>query len=260
MSRALLLLALGLGACGQSLTEVQKIDTIEAYEKWIAENPSSGQLTIAQLRVEELYLEKARESKALEDYDAYLAKYPEGSAAKLRDKALKEREEFLWKWADEEGSVEALSKFLEEYPRAERKRRTEAKARLKVAEYLPKLEISKVEQEPANMAEDPDGPLNGYAWHADITNNGDKTVVTLNFKLDFLTAEGRTMATKRWPLVGKKAKLPMPDEFYKPLKPGETRHWYYLDMAPDDPGWSKQVRLVPTFIQFEGEDDGEDEE
>ncbi len=73
-------------ACGTSFSEVQKTDSIEAYEAWIAENPGSPQMTLAEIRVEELYLEKAREDQTLEAYDIYLGKYGD-TGGRLAEKA-----------------------------------------------------------------------------------------------------------------------------------------------------------------------------
>ena len=36
--------------------------------------------------------------------------------------------------------------------------------------YLPKLTIGPIEVVPVNMANDPDGPLNGYGVKAELTN------------------------------------------------------------------------------------------
>ncbi|MCB9760648.1 MAG: hypothetical protein H6739_12470 [Alphaproteobacteria bacterium] len=258
-----LILALGLTlvACGPSFRDIQQTDTIEAYEAFIAERPNDANITLAKIRLEELYLEKAREMKSLEGYDLYLGKYPEGSDAKLRAKALEEREEFLYNWADTENTAEAWEKFIAEYPKAERKRRVEARRRISVAGYADKLDIGRVEVEPTNLAEDPDGPLDGFMFTADVTNNGDKTIKSLNMKLEFLDAEGKAIGSKKWPLVAPSApgNMPIEEEWKVPVKPGETRAYWYSDMAPEQPGWAKKARLIPISIEFEGEEPADEE-
>lgn len=255
MIRSTLLLGLLLAGCGPSFTDVQKEDTVEAYEKFIAENPSSGSITLAKLRLEELYAAKARELKTLEGYDAYLAKFPEGSDAKLRDDILSEREGLLFRWAEDTNTQEAWQKFLDEYPRGDKARMTEARGRLKLSEFRDTLVIGAVEMEPTNLAENPDGPLDGLLFTADVTNNTGRTINVLNMKIDFLDADGRAVATKRWPLVAPNGpgNLPIEEEFKVPVKPGETRTWKYMDMAPDAPTWSKQVRLSATSVLFADE-------
>ena len=104
-------------ACGTPYSEVQKMDTIEAYEAWIAENAGSPQMTLAEIRLEELYLEKAREEKTLEAYDDYLSRYGE-KGGELVNKATIEREEFLFDWAGDENTIDGWEKYIAEYPNA----------------------------------------------------------------------------------------------------------------------------------------------
>lgn len=251
MLRSLMLLTV-LAACGTSFNEIQKTDTIEAYEAWIAENSGSGNMTLAQIRLEELYLAKAKEMASLEGYDLYLSKYPEGGQNQLREKALEQREEFLFGWAEGENTVAGWESYLEEYPRAPKKNKSEARRRIKVLGYVDKLQIGPVEMEPTNLAENPDGPLDGFTFLADVTNKGDQTITTLNMKLEFLDAEGEVIDFKKWPLVAPKApgNLPIEEEWKVPVKAGETRTYTYSDMAPEAPGWARKARLVPIAISF----------
>jgi hypothetical protein len=246
-------------ACGPAYSEVQKLDTIEAYESWVAANQNSPQRTLADIRIEELYLEKARTDKTLEAYDDYLDRYSE-KGGELVKKARVEREEFLFTWAGEENTIASWEKFIAEYPsgggNAGRKNRLEAKARIKVIGYQDNLDIGPVEVEAVNLAEDPDGPLNGWMFLSDVTNNGDKTLTMLSMELQYLDGEGKVIESDRWPLVAPSApgNLPIEEEWKQPVKPGETRIYSYMDTAPEAPGWSKKARLVPTNVSFEGEE------
>ena len=86
-------------ACGPSFYDVQQAATIEAYEAWlVTASPADPNYTRAEFQLEELYLKHARAEKSLAAYDRYLERYPKGN---LREKALAERVEFLWSWAQE---------------------------------------------------------------------------------------------------------------------------------------------------------------
>lgn len=244
-------LALLLSAgCSDPFATAQESDSIEAYEKYLAENPSGAYRLQAEARTEELMLEKAREEKTLEAYDAVLERFPEGA---LKEKVTEERETFLWAWADEQDTVEGYQKYLDEYPRGTktRKNREEARRRLKVAENKDRLEISPVTVEQVNMAKDPDGPLNGWGFYVDVTNVGDKPIQTLWLQVSLLDNDGKVIDIKKEPLVD--TVLPgrgwAPDEFKAPLKPQETREFELTsgDMPAD---WSRRATIKPVSIAF----------
>jgi len=243
-------------ACGPSFYDVQQQDTVEAYETFLAEaNSADPNYTQATFRLEELILEQAREMQSLEGYDMYLARYPADKKPQLREKAIEEREEFLYGWADETDTPEAWQTFLDEYPKGEKKRKQEARRRLKVADYRDSLEFGKIEITPVNLAENPDGPMDGFAIAADITNKGDQTVTYLNMEIRFLNAEGRAFYDTRWPWVAERFPVPIEEEFKVPVKAGETRQYYYTTETPEGGTWDKKVELIPVNIYFEGEKD-----
>lgn len=244
-------------ACGPSFHEVQKADSIAAYEAFIEAAPNSPSITMATIRLEELYLEKAREEKTLEAYDVYLDRYQGDPKSQLVDKAIEEREEFLYAWAEDSNSVEAWQKWLDEYPKGSKKRKQEARRRVGMNAYVDSLDIGPVEIEPVNLAEDEDGPLDGFLFSAEVTNNGSETIATLNMELQYLDVEGNVIDKDRWPLVAPSApgNMPIEEEWKVPVKAGETRAYWFTDMAPEAPGWSKKARLVPIGIVFEGDAD-----
>ncbi len=253
-------LLLTLLACGPSYYDIQQQDTIEAFEGWLATaNTADANYYPAHFRLEELYLEKAREMKSLEGYDMYLAAYPVDKDPKpqLRTKALDEREEFLYNYADEADSPEAWQKFLDEYPKGNKKRKQEARRRLSVAEYRDNLSFGEIEITPVNLAEDPEGPMNGFAITCDITNKGDKKVTYLNMEIRYLNADGNTFEKERWPWVAPRFPVPIEEEFKVPVEPGETRQYYYTTEEPEGGKWARKVQLLPVSIQF---DDGRGEE
>ncbi len=165
----LLALVLAASAC-DTFPQVRQQDTIEAYEKYLAEHPDSNYAAEAKGRLETLMYEKAKTDQTLEAYDAYMKRFPNGMFA---EKARNEREKFLWEWADETHTVEGWDRYLSEYPQHDAKKVREARRRKMAAEYAPNVKIGEITREKVNLAEDPEGPLNGWLFKADITNGGD---------------------------------------------------------------------------------------
>ncbi|MDG1483805.1 MAG: hypothetical protein P8R54_29710 [Myxococcota bacterium] len=246
---AALLLLLSTG-CKDPFATAQESDSIDSYEAYLTENPSGAYRIQAESRVEELMLEKARAEKSLEAYDALLTRFPNGA---LKEKVTEERESFLFAWADEQDTAEGYQKYLDEYPRGTKtkKNREEARRRLKMAENKDRLEVSPVTIEQVNMANDPDGPLNGWGFFADVTNVGDAPIQTLWIQVSMLDNDGNVIDTQKEPLVD--TVLPgrgwAPDEFKAPLEPGETRSWKHT--SGDLPaGWSRRASIKPVKIGF----------
>lgn len=253
MRRAPLLLLAGLllAACQDPFDKAMEANTVEAFETFLAENPNSPYKTQGEVRLEELILEKARAEKTLSAYDDYLKRYPKG---KLREKALEERREFLFAWADQQDTVEAWNQFLQEYPTGDKKKKVEARQRLRMAENKGLVDIGTVSIEQVNLAENPDGPLDGWGIYAPVTIKGDKAVATLMLQVAFLGSEGQVLQTVQWPVVAPRLpqNLPVAEAFKVPMKPGETRtfEWTTGDLPT---GWARKVALKPVDIRFVGE-------
>lgn len=247
MTCALLALTLALGACADPFATAQKADTVEAYEQYLAENPTGRFHLQASSRLESLYLEKARAEKSLEAYDAYLARFPEGA---LYEKAITEREQFLFDWARHNDTLEAWEKFLAEYPRADKSRRGKAKNMVAVHGYLEHLAFTETKAEEVNLAEDPKGPKDGWGFFVDVTNNGPETINALWLTIEYLDAEGRALDTRDWPVVAPQFPVPMQEEYMVPMKPGETRTWFWSTGSLPET-WSKQVKVFPSRIELQ---------
>ncbi len=241
---ALLLLA-SVG-CGDNFQQVQSVDTIEAYEQYLVEYPDGRFVLQANSRLESLYLDKARAEKSLESYDAYLERFPEGA---LKTKALEEREEFLFDWAKAENTAASWDTFLGEYPKAQKDRRSHAKRMVAVHAYLPNLDVAAPSMEQINLAEDPEGPLNGWGFQVMVTNNGDKTIESLSITMEYLDGDGRPLEAKEWPLVAPYWSTPVEEERKVPMKPGETRPWDWSTGSVPE-GWSRRIRAYPSRIAF----------
>lgn len=243
---ALLGLTLGVSAC-DPFPQVREKDTIEAYEQYLAEHPDSNYAAEARGRLEVLMYEKAQKDQTLEAYDAYLEKFPRGT---YQEKARKERETYLWAWAEETHTPEAWDRYLEEYPQFDAKKVREARRRKQAAEYLPNLEVGELQMEKVNLAEDPEGPKNGWMFKADITNNGDQTLKYLKVSIHFLDDAGKKTGDESWPLVSSNFGIPVEEEKKVPVKPGETRTWELMTGSVPE-GWTEKARVVPTAVTFE---------
>jgi len=242
------LLALFFTGCSDPYGDAQNVDSIAAWEAFVAENPKNPKRSLAQVRLEELYLKAARDGKSLEGYDLYLKKFPKGN---LIDTANKERRDFLIEWARETDTPEAWEKYIAEYPTGNSKAKREARRRLNMAKNKDAIEFGPIKMEQVNMAEDPDGPLNGYGFYVDVTNKSDKPIQRLNVQIAYLNDAGDVLKKASWPAVAQRlpAGLPMPEGFSKPIAPGEARQWEWTDgEMPQD--WSKKAKVIATDIKF----------
>ncbi len=235
-------------ACSDPFAEAQEANTIEAYEKFLAESPNSQYRLQGEIRLEELYLEKARTDATLDAYDVYLQKFPEG---KLVDKAREERREFLFNWSDSEDTPEGWQKYLDQYPTGDKKKQQTARKRLRMAESKDLIAIGPVEMEQVNLAENPDGPLDGWGFYAEVSNKGDKAIEFLNLRIRYLDENGAELDSRDWPAVSPTPPqgLPQREEFYEPIKPGDTRTWEWT--SGDMPGgWAKKASVTAIDIRF----------
>jgi len=242
------LTALLFTGCSDPYGDAQKVDSISTWETFISENPKNPKRSLAEVRLEELYLKAARDGKSLEGYDLYLKKFPKGN---LVTTATKERREFLMDWARETDTPEAWEKFIAEYPTGNSKLKREAKRRLNMAKNKSAIEFGPIKMEQVNMAEDPDGPLNGYGFYVDVTNKSDKPIQRLNVQIAYLDDDGGVLKRASWPAVAERlpAGLPMPEGFSKPIAPGEARQWEWTD-GEMPKGWSKKAKVIATDIKF----------
>jgi hypothetical protein len=247
-----LLLFLSLWAC-DDYGAAAKVDTIAAYETYLEDAPSGTKAFMATVRLEELYLDQARADKNLASWDAYLERWPKGVHV---DAAKKEREVFLFNWAEARSNSAGWQKFLTEYPSAERRRRAKAKASLRATAFAEKyLKVSEVTSRKINLAEDPEGPLNGTEFSYQVTLAGDQELPSFWYELQFLGKDDVILDRKEWPLVASYAEYPVPvrEEKTLPMKPGETRTWeWWSDGEPE--GFTGNLRLTPRRMAVPKED------
>jgi len=236
--------------CSDPFAVALETDSIEGYEKYLEENPNSPKIDMAAGRLEGLYLEKARRDAKLESYDQYLRRYPEG---RMLQKAQDERQRLLLAWAASTDTVESWSRFLKEYPKAKKKVTRRVNRRLNMAKHRDKLTLGPVKMEQVNMAEDPEGPLNGYGFWVDVTNGAKRAVTRLDLEISYLGPSGKALGKKVWEVVHPgplhSDRTPMAKGFSTPIKAGDTRVWEWSDAEPPD-GWTKKVTVKPVRITF----------
>ncbi|MDP2308703.1 MAG: DUF3426 domain-containing protein [Pseudomonadota bacterium] len=245
-----ILLCLLLAACADPLGDAQKVDTIEAWESYLGTDPSGSDRITAETRLEQMLVERALKSSKLDDYDAVLKRFPK-SRQTAKVQAGRAVAHFVA--AEATNTPEAWKAFIDQNPAAEATMRKKASARVQVAGYQDKLVIGEVTIEEVNLAEDPKGPKDGWGFSAEVTNTGDKTLDFLTLEVQLLDASGTKLAAKSYPLAGTTGPggMSLPEEYTKPLKPGDKRVWVYT-MGDVPEGWSKQVRVVPTSLRFNG--------
>jgi hypothetical protein len=234
--------------CEDQFDIAQKTHTIEGYDKYLAENPNGQRVLEASLALEDLYLEKARSDESLDGYDAYVKRFPKG---KHMTKIMDERKQFLFDWAAEEDTPAAWNRFLDEYKTGAKKLRTKARQRLRMAENRDKVSSSPPEVEQVNLAENPDGPLDGWGFTADFTNEGTEAIKYLMVEIQYLDSAGKAVQKDQWPAVSERlpGNLPMEEGFSEPIQPNTSRTFHFTtgDLPAD---WSKKVKLVPVDIGF----------
>lgn len=239
------ILSLGLSAgCSDPFAAANEADTVEAYEKYLEENPNGRFVIQAKSRLETLMLDRAKENRSIEEYDAYSERFPEGA---LRDRAKGEREALMFDQAKKNNTAEAWQKYLDEYPKARKERKQFATRMMKVHGYLPNLTLSPPRVEQINLAENPDGPLDGWGFEVDVTNAGDKVLSDLRLTVQYLSDDGGVAGEKEWPLVAEYWMVPAAEEQKAPFRPTQTRTWQWTTgNVPDR--WNRQVHVFVSRI------------
>jgi hypothetical protein len=237
-----------LSACdtGPTYKQVQELDTIEAYEGFLANDPDSIYKFAIDKRLEELYYERGYREGTGEAWRAYLERFPEGPHA---NDAKREVAISAYSDAVKAGTAEAFRKFVADFPKADKWLVARAEGRAAVLEYG-KLEVGEPVVTEVNMAEDPKGPMNGWGVSTTVKNTGDQTFSYVSLTLDYLSDEGGVLATKDYPLVAPTWPLPASEEQMRPLAPGDERTWTWTeskDAVHKD--WHQKVRVLVTGLK-----------
>lgn len=252
-----ILVAFGLWGCGPSFSDAQSANTVEAFEAYLAkaskDDPYYHQ---AEVQLALLRLEAAQKAGTSEALDAFIKLYPEGKLPddKVTQKYVDYKEKLLLEAAETENTAAAWERYLKETKKANKKQKAAAKRRVYMAENLSSVTLAPVRQERVNLAENPEGPLDGWGFYVDVTNSGTRPIESLYIGISYLDEQGGALDRNEWPVVAKRLPgfLPMPDGFDKPMAPGETRTWEYTTGDLTE-GWSGKVKVVPTSIRFVGD-------
>ena len=243
----LVILALALLGCGDPYVTAQQSGTIDAFETYLAENPDGRYRLQAESQLETMYLEEASTNPSLEAYDRYLERWPKArpyanSPGRAREVPVRlghgERKEPAW------------DRFLREYPRASPTRLKNAKRAKAVSAYVDSLSWTDLKIYEINLAENPDGPEDGWAFEMDVTNNGTRTIEDLRFTFQPLSKHDRPLSSTEWPVVAERWPIPMEEDKKVPMKPGETRTWLWTTAPPDPEKWAGKAKVTPAYIRL----------
>lgn len=238
-----------LTACSDPYAEAEKANTIDAWEGYLKDgHPSLSQQIAAEQQLSGLLVAKARQTHKSADYDAVLGRFPKVSD---RNKLVEERAEAAFGEAEAAGTPDAWKKFIADNPKADSILVKKATNMIAVSDYGPMLKIDEEHVDQVNLAENPNGPKDGWGFFAKVTNTGDKTVDYLNLEVRLLDAQGQKLKALQYPIVSKTGpnNMPIQEEYQAPLKPGESRQWEYT--TGDVPaGWDKKIDVVAVAIKL----------
>jgi hypothetical protein len=111
---ALALSVMLLTSCRDSAFQAaSKVDTIEAWRKFIAENPKDESLEAAEQRLSEVAFIEAQRTHSVVSYKRFLEEFPESEKATIARKLL---EALRFNAAMERGTAHTLRQFLRDHP------------------------------------------------------------------------------------------------------------------------------------------------
>ena len=239
-----LFVLVSLVGCADPYGDAKKLDTIEAYEAFLAGSPGGADKLMAGSRLEELMVKRAIDSHAIADYDAALKRFP---STRKKKELQSGRANAAFALAEADGSTEAWKSFLAENAFADAPLKKRAKAMVDVAEFSAKVALSEPVVEPVNLGGDPKGAMDGWGIRTNVSNNSETALEYANIELQFLDANGAKLKAVSWPAAAQSAPggMPMDEATMKPLAHGETRPWAYTSGELPE-GWleAKKVKVL----------------
>lgn len=234
---------------GPSYADVEKIDTIAAYEQFLVDNPGGRHTFSVEKRLEEMYFAQGQKEGTVETWRAYLARFPKSPN---KDKATKDLAFAAYAAAVKSNTAEEYQAFATEFGKVDPRLKQKATGRATVLTYG-KVTLGEPKVMQVNMAEDPKGELNGWGVAVDVTNDGDKALPFVSLTVEYLGDAGEVLGTKDYPLVSPTWSMPASELQKTPLKPGETRTWLWTEgVGSVPPAWKQQVRVVATGLRLDG--------
>jgi outer membrane protein assembly factor BamD (BamD/ComL family) len=238
---ALLLLLAPLTGCERNAYQnAEFAGTAEAWESFLEKYPSNMSATDIRERIDGLRFSQAKKDGNIAGFKDYLTRHPSG---KHEGEALAAIDLLDYEAAARESSLASFEGYLKAHPDgAYVERSNEAHAKLS---YLPKVTLGRATTTRTNMADDPEGKLNGWSLDAEITNTGDRTLRVVELHVDIKDIDGKLLKSDKWWAVAPDLTIQAaPPSMRASLEPGGVRtfNWTYSDMDLE--------REVPTAKQF----------
>ena len=241
-----LALALLAGCEANALHEARMTDTPAAYEAFLQKYPDHEEAEWMRDRMEELRYMKAKDagtSRALRDY---ITSHPEG--AHTEDARILE-DEVAFKEAEGTSTAASYQGYLDAHPDGKflEKARYEYEEKM----YLDKIALENQRVERINLANDPEGPKNGWGIFADVKNIGPRNVVEVEIVVHYLDDAGNSVDTDKWWAVAKGLMgMPTPPYIVPPLPPEAIREFKWTTGQTHEK-WAQKVNLEITNLRFE---------
>jgi hypothetical protein len=247
---------LSLLACGPNPFDVAMEDgSIDTLRAFLVENPDHRLGYMAISAIEKRYGEIAQELNTVEAWDDYMSRYPEGEH--VRD-GRQIREVLMYDIAAAENTPESWQAFLDAYQYSTTPLKDRAEQRMAVAPFLGQLQFGEVSVSPVNLAENPEGPMNGYAVISDFHNTTGRTIDKLTIQVDFTSDNDGVIQSERWPLVADRN----PDRTGRTelertsIRNNEHRQFVFtiepigvsFNEGEPDMRWNRQAVVTPVFI------------
>ncbi len=244
----LLLTFFALAACESQQGDLRKAQmegTTEAYEAFLTKYPDSVYGESVRESIEDVRYNRAKESGESALWRAYIEAHPDGKHVK---EARRTEDEVAFNEADTARTPASYQGYLDSHPAGEFVKT--AHGELEELGYLSKVLIDNYRVDKVNLAQDPKGPLNGWAFLADVHNNGDRIIEEVKVELQFLGEGGAVLDTREWWAVAPELMgMPTPDRIVPPLRPENLRE--FLFTTGDTPeGWNETFKLEILNLRF----------
>jgi hypothetical protein len=245
----LTLLSLLPGCERNAMQNAEFANTAEAWEGFLEKYPAYEGAPDIRQRIDGLRFTRAKRDHNLEAYTGYLALHPGGSH---KAEALASIDLLDYEAAAREASLPAFEGYLKAHPEgAYAERARQAHARIT---YLPLITLGPSTVERTNMANDPEGKLNGWRLLAEVTNTGDRTLRVVELHVDIKAPGGKLLKSDKWWAVAPDLTIQAaPPGMRASLKPGEARmfDWTYADMDLErEAKGASQYSARVTAVQF----------